>query len=90
MEPFWSHSVLLSQALQKLHRLPGEHEDQILIVGQAADGLAAVEALAERPMSEISRRGLGYRSGGVKSGSPSSTSRLLSQTRSKKPKWERS
>jgi two-component system LytT family response regulator len=33
------------QALNKLHRLLGEHEDQIQIVGQAADGLAAVEAL---------------------------------------------
>jgi two-component system, LytTR family, response regulator len=33
------------QALQKLHRLLGEHEDQIQIVGQAADGLAAVEAI---------------------------------------------
>jgi two-component system LytT family response regulator len=33
------------QALQKLHRLLGEHEDQIQIVGEAADGLAAVEAI---------------------------------------------
>jgi two-component system LytT family response regulator len=33
------------QALQKLNRLLGEHEDQIQIVGQAADGLAAVEAI---------------------------------------------
>jgi two-component system LytT family response regulator len=33
------------QALQKLHRLLGEHEDHIQIVGQAADGLAAVEAI---------------------------------------------
>ena len=33
------------QALQKLHRLLGAHEDQIQIVGQAADGLAAVEAI---------------------------------------------
>jgi two-component system LytT family response regulator len=33
------------QALQKLHRLLGEHEDQIQVVGQAADGLAAVEAI---------------------------------------------
>jgi two-component system LytT family response regulator len=33
------------QALQKLHRLLQEHEDQIQIVGEAADGLAAVEAI---------------------------------------------
>src|SRR5215510_12252718 len=33
------------QALQKLHRLLGAHEDQIQIVGQAADGLAAVQAI---------------------------------------------
>lgn len=33
------------QALQKLHRLLGEHEDQIEVVGEAADGLAAVEAI---------------------------------------------
>jgi two-component system, LytTR family, response regulator len=33
------------QALQKLHRLLGEHEDHIQIVGEAADGLAAVEAI---------------------------------------------
>jgi two-component system LytT family response regulator len=33
------------QALQKLHRLLGEHEDHIQIVGQAADGPAAVEAI---------------------------------------------
>jgi len=33
------------QALQKLHRLLGEHEDQIQIVGEAADGLAAVDAI---------------------------------------------
>jgi len=33
------------QALQKLQRLLGEHEDQIQIVGEAADGLAAVEAI---------------------------------------------
>jgi two-component system LytT family response regulator len=33
------------QALQKLHRLLAEHEDQIQIVGQAADGPAAVEAI---------------------------------------------
>jgi two-component system LytT family response regulator len=33
------------QALQKLHRLLGEHEDQIQIVGEAADGVAAVEAI---------------------------------------------
>ena len=33
------------QALQKLHRLLGEHEAQIQIVGEAADGLAAVEAI---------------------------------------------
>src|SRR6185369_750824 len=33
------------QALQKLHRLLGEHEDHIQIVGQAADGLAAVDAI---------------------------------------------
>jgi two-component system LytT family response regulator len=32
------------QALQKLHRLLGEYEDHIHIVGEAADGLAAVEA----------------------------------------------
>ena len=33
------------QALQKLHRLLGEHEDHIQIVGEAADGLSAVEAI---------------------------------------------
>src|SRR5262249_52115528 len=33
------------QALQKLHRLLGEHEDQIQIVGEAADGVAAVEEI---------------------------------------------
>jgi two-component system LytT family response regulator len=33
------------QALQKLHRLLGEHEDHIQIVGEAADGVAAVEAI---------------------------------------------
>jgi two-component system LytT family response regulator len=33
------------QALQKLQRLLGEHEDHIQIVGQAADGVAAVEAI---------------------------------------------
>ena len=33
------------QALQKLHRLLGEHEDYIQIVGEAADGLAAIEAI---------------------------------------------
>lgn len=33
------------QALQKLNRLLGEHEDQIRIVGEAADGMAAVEAI---------------------------------------------
>jgi len=33
------------QALQKLHRLLGEHEDHIQIVGEASDGLAAVEAI---------------------------------------------
>src|SRR5262245_20379495 len=33
------------QALQKLHRLLGEHEDHIEIVGEAADGLAAVLAI---------------------------------------------
>jgi two-component system LytT family response regulator len=33
------------QALQKLHRLLGEHEDHIQIVGEAADGLAAIEAI---------------------------------------------
>jgi two-component system LytT family response regulator len=33
------------QALQKLHRLLGEHEDQIEIVGEASDGVAAVEAI---------------------------------------------
>ena len=33
------------QALQKLHRLLGEHEDQIQVVGEAADGVAAVEAI---------------------------------------------
>jgi two-component system LytT family response regulator len=33
------------QALQKLHRLLGEHQDQIRIVGEAADGVAAVEAI---------------------------------------------
>ena len=35
------------QALKKLHRLLGEHEDQIQIVGEAADGLAAVEAIEQ-------------------------------------------
>jgi two-component system LytT family response regulator len=33
------------QALQKLHRLLGEHADHIQVVGEAADGLAAVEAI---------------------------------------------
>jgi two-component system LytT family response regulator len=33
------------QALQKLHRLLGEHEDHINIVGEAADGPAAVDAI---------------------------------------------
>jgi two-component system LytT family response regulator len=33
------------QALQKLHRLLEEHEDQIQIVGEANDGLAAVGAI---------------------------------------------
>ena len=33
------------QALQKLHRLLGEHEEQIQIVGEAADGPGAVEAI---------------------------------------------
>jgi len=33
------------QALQKLHRLLGEHEDQIQIVGEAVDGVAAVEVI---------------------------------------------
>jgi two-component system, LytTR family, response regulator len=33
------------QALQKLQRLLGEYEDHIHIVGEAADGLAAVEAI---------------------------------------------
>jgi two-component system LytT family response regulator len=33
------------QALQKLHRLLGEHDDHIQIVGEAADGVAAVEAI---------------------------------------------
>lgn len=33
------------QALQKLHRLLGEHEDHIHIVGEAADGVAAVQAI---------------------------------------------
>jgi two-component system LytT family response regulator len=33
------------QALAKLHRLLGEHEDHIQIVGEASDGLAAVEAI---------------------------------------------
>jgi two-component system LytT family response regulator len=33
------------QALQKLYRLLGEHEDQIQIVGEAGDGPAAVEAI---------------------------------------------
>src|SRR5262245_39624533 len=33
------------QALQKLHRLLNEHEDQIQILGEAGDGLAAVEAI---------------------------------------------
>jgi two-component system LytT family response regulator len=35
------------QALQKLHRLLGEHEDQIHVVGEAADGLAAVETIEQ-------------------------------------------
>src|SRR5262245_25023264 len=33
------------QALHKLHRLLSEHEDQIQILGEAGDGLAAVEAI---------------------------------------------
>ena len=33
------------QALQKLHRLLGEHDDHIQIVGEAADWPAAVEAI---------------------------------------------
>ncbi len=33
------------QALQKLHRLLSEHGDQIQIVGEASDGLAAVDAI---------------------------------------------
>src|SRR5436190_24309384 len=33
------------QALQKLHRLLGELEDHIQVVGEAADGLAAVQAI---------------------------------------------
>jgi two-component system LytT family response regulator len=33
------------QALQKLHRLLGEYGDHIQVVGEAADGLAAVEAI---------------------------------------------
>ena len=33
------------QALQKLHRLLGEHGEQIQIVGEAADGPSAVEAI---------------------------------------------
>src|SRR6185503_929103 len=33
------------QALQKLHRLLGEHEDQIEIVGEASEGVAAVQAI---------------------------------------------
>jgi two-component system, LytTR family, response regulator len=33
------------QALQKLHRLLEEHEDHIQIVSEAADGLAAVQAI---------------------------------------------
>jgi two-component system, LytTR family, response regulator len=33
------------QALQKLHRLLGEHEDHIQIIGEAADGVAAVDAI---------------------------------------------
>jgi two-component system, LytTR family, response regulator len=33
------------QALQKLHRLLGEHEDHIQVIGEAADGVAAVDAI---------------------------------------------
>src|SRR5262245_48692855 len=33
------------QALQKLHRLLGEHDDHIHIVGEASDGVAAVQAI---------------------------------------------
>jgi two-component system LytT family response regulator len=33
------------QALQKLHRLLGEHQDHVEIVGEAADGPAAVDAI---------------------------------------------
>jgi two-component system LytT family response regulator len=33
------------QALHKLHRLLAEHEDQIQIVSEAADGLSAVDAI---------------------------------------------
>jgi two-component system LytT family response regulator len=33
------------QALQKLHRLLAEHENHIQVVGEAADGVAAVEAI---------------------------------------------
>ena len=43
------HSAIIvddePQALQKLHRLLGEHEDQIQVVGEAADGPSAVEAI---------------------------------------------
>jgi two-component system LytT family response regulator len=38
--------------LQKLHRLLGEHEDHIQIVGEAADGVAAVEAI-ERLLPDV-------------------------------------
>ena len=40
------------QALQKLHRLLGEHGDDIEIVGEASDGLAAVQAI-ERFSPEV-------------------------------------
>ena len=40
------------QALQKLHRLLGEHQDHIQIVGEASDGLSAVEAI-ERFSPEV-------------------------------------
>src|SRR5262245_15894947 len=36
------------QALQKLRRLLQEHEDDIDVVGEAADGLTAVESIERR------------------------------------------
>jgi AmiR/NasT family two-component response regulator len=39
----------------KLHRLLGEHEDHIEIVGEAADGVAAVQVI-ERFSPDVARR----------------------------------